>query len=156
MNNENKGNKFRNNIDLQYLTNPTNLTKFKNFIDDDVSSNMNINIEKYKKFILSCTKKLLNKEVISPEINSIFDTYIHHLINHFKFKNRNRIIQEQYKNIDNEKKTEKYNPINIEKMDINIIGKKKETKKIDLNAFVKKKKHKNKKKIIIPKKKNYD
>ena len=103
MNNENKGNKFRNNIDLQYLTNPTNLTKFKNFTDYDVSSNMNINIEKYKKFIISCTKKLLNREVISPEINSIFDTYIHHLINHFKFQNRNRIIQEQYKNIDNEK-----------------------------------------------------
>ena len=156
MNNENKGNKFRNNIDLQYLTNPTNLTKFKNFTDDDVSSNMNINIEKYKKFILSCTKKLLNKEVISPEINSIFDTYIHHLINHFKFQNRNRIIQEQYKNIDNEKKTEKYNPINIENMDIHVMGKKKETKKIDLNAFVKKKKIKKKKKKILQKKKNFD
>jgi hypothetical protein len=156
-NDENKSNKkdeFRKNIDLLYLTNRTNLMKFKKPINKEISCG--VDVKKYKKFILSCTKKLLNNELISPEINNIFDTYIYHLIRHFKFKNRNKIIQEQYKNIDNEKKIEKYNPINIEKMDINIIGKKKETKKIDLNAFVKKKKHKNKKKIIIPKKKNYD
>ena len=123
MNNKNNENnekdEFRKNIDLLYLTNPTNLIKFKKPMNDDVSSE--IDIKKYKKFILSCTKNLLNNELISPEINNIFDTYIYHLIRHFKFKNRNKIIQEQYKNIDNEKKIEKYNPINIEKMDINII-----------------------------------
>ena len=145
---------FRKNIDLMYLTNPTNLIKFKKPIKDEITSD--VDIEKYKKFILSCTKKLLEKEVISPDINNIFNTYVHHLINHFKFKNKNKIIQEQYKNIDNKKKKEEFKPIDIDKINISVIGKKKETKKIDLNAFVKKKKNKKNKKIIIPKKKIFD
>lgn len=153
MNNKKNENEFRNNVDLLYLTNPTNLINFKKPYNKEYS---NVDTEKYRKFILSCTKKILNGELISPEINNMFDTYIHHLIKHFKFKNKTRLIQEQYKNIDNKKKVEAYVPINIEKMDINVMGKKKETKKIDLNAFVKKSKNKKKKKIILPKKKNFD
>lgn len=152
MNNKNNANEFRNNVDLMYLTNSNNLTKFKK--EDNL--NENIDIEKHKTFILSCTKKLLKNEKISPEINYIFNEYAANIIKHYQFKNRTRIIQEQYKDIVTKKKSEKYVPINIEKMDINVMGKKKEVKNINLNAFVKKKKNKKKKKMILPKKQNFD
>jgi hypothetical protein len=152
MNNKKDANEFRNNIDLMYLTNSNNLTNCKK--EDNL--NVNIEVEKHKTFILSCTKKLLKNEIISPEINYIFNEYAANIIKHYQFKNRTRIIQEQYKDIITKKKSEKYVPINIEKMDINVIGKKKKVKNINLNAFVKKKKNKKKKKMILPKKQNFD
>ena len=144
-------NEFRNKVDLLYLTNPNNLLNLKKNNDDSIK-----NINKYKSFILTSTKNLLENEIISDnKVNESFKIYIKHLIEYNKFNNRKRIVQQQYNNINKEKKKEKYTPINIDQMDINIMGKK-ETKKIDLNAFVIKKKKKNKKKIIMPQKHNFN
>ena len=145
-------NEFRNNVDLLYLTNPNNLTHLK--ITENIDNIENIeNINKYKSFILTSTKKLLENEIISNKVNESFKIYVKKLIEFNKFNNRKRIVQQQYKNINKEKKNEEYIPININQMDINIIGKKK-TKKIDLNSFVKKRKKK--KNVIMPQKHSFN
>ena len=143
-------NEFRNKVDLLYLTNPNNLIHLKN-----TEKTYNIeNINKYKSFILTSTKKLLENEMISNKVNESFKIYVKNLIECNKFNNRKRIVQQQYKNINKEKKKEEYIPININQMDINIIGKKK-TKKIDLNSFVKKKRKK-KKNVVMPQKHSFN
>ena len=144
-------NKFRNKVDLLYLTNPNNLINLKETTENDYIIE---NISKYKSFILTSTKKLLENEVISNKVNESFKEYVKNLIELNKFNNRKRIVQQQYNDMNKEKKKEKYEPINIDQMDINMMGKK-ETKKIDLNAFVKKKKNK-KKKIVMPQKHNFN
>jgi hypothetical protein len=140
-------NKFRDNVDLMYLTN--DLIKYKK---DEKITNENTN-NKYNSLILSTTKKILNKEVISEKINESFQLYVNNIIEHERFKNKQQIIQQQYKNMNKEKKKKKYVPINIDQLDINMIGKK-ETKTIDLNTFLKKKKKKSK--VIMPKFFNVD
>ena len=76
------------------------------------------------------------------------------LIEYKDFTEMKNVIQQQYKDIEKEKK-KTFKSIDIGDVDINIVGKKKETKKIDLNKFVKKKKVKKKKKVIMPKKHNF-
>jgi hypothetical protein len=146
-------NEFRNNVDLLYLTNPNNFTHLKRTENIDNIENIE-NINKYKSFILTSTKKLLENEIISNKVNESFKIYVKNLIEFNKFNNRKRIVQQQYKNINKEKKNEEYIPININQMDINIIGEKK-TKKIDLNSFVKKKRKK-KKNVIMPQKHSFN
>ena len=148
-------NEFRNRIDLLYLTNPINLTNLKNSNETAEKNYIIENISEYKSFILTSTKKLLENEIISNKVNESFKAYVENLIELNKFNNRKRIIQQQYNNINKEKKKEEYKPINIDQMDINIIGKKK-TKKIDLDTFVKKKKKKKKKKVVMPQKHNFN
>ena len=153
MNNKNNSNDFRNKVDLMYLTKPNNLIQVKKDKDEDYTIK---NINKYKSYILRTTKKLLDEEMVTEKINESFKVYAENIIQHYKFNNRKRIVQQQYQNLNKEKKIEKYKPINIDEMDINIIGKKKETKKIDLNNFVKKNKVKKKKKMVIPQKHNFN
>lgn len=148
-------NEFRNRLDLLYLTNPNNLTSLKNKNEATEKDYTIENINKYKSFILTSTKKLLENEIISNKVNESFKEYVKNLIELNKFNNRKRIVQQQYNDMNKEKKKEKYEPINIDQMDINIMGKK-ETKKIDLNAFVKKKKNKKKKKVVMPQKHNFN
>tara|TARA_B100000795_G_scaffold269766_3_gene260296 strand:- start:3960 stop:4394 length:435 start_codon:yes stop_codon:yes gene_type:complete len=139
--------KFRNNIDLMYLTN--DLIKYKK---NDKIKDENIN-EKYNSLIQSSTKKLLKKEFISEKINESFQIFVNNVIENDRFVNRQQIIQQQYKNMDKEKKKKKYVPINIDQLDINMIVKK-ETKTIDLKTFLKKKKKKSK--IVMPKKHDFN
>jgi hypothetical protein len=139
--------KFRNNVDLMYLTN--DLIKYKK---NEKIKNENIN-EKYNSLIHSSTKKLLNKEFISEKINESFQIYVNNVIENNRFSNRKQIIQQQYKNMEKEKKKKKYVPINIDQLDINMIVKK-ETKTIDLKTFLKKKKKKSK--IVMPKKHDFN
>ena len=148
-------NEFRNRIDLLYLTNPNNLTSLKSNTEETEKEYIIENINQYKSFILTSTKKLLENEKISNKVNESFKVYVENLIELNKFNNRKRITQQQYNNMEKKKKKEKYKPINIDQMDINIIGKK-ETKKIDLETFVKKKKKKKKKKVIMPQKHNFN
>ena len=144
-------NEFRNKIDLLYLTNPTNLSFLKkDNYDTDVSKNKYNS--KYTSLIITSTKKILNDEIISEKVNESFKMFVNNLIEHNNFMNRKRIVQQQYNDMDKEKKHKKYNPINIEQMDINIICKS-DTKKIDLNAFVIKSKKKNN--VIMPQKHNF-
>lgn len=148
-------NEFRNRIDLLYLTNPNNLTSLKSDTEETEKEYIIENINQYKSFILTSTKKLLENEKISNKVNESFKVYVENLIELNKFNNRKRITQQQYNNMEKKKKKEKYKPINIDQMDINIIGKK-ETKKIDLDTFVKKKKKKKKNKVIMPQKHNFN
>ena len=148
-------NEFRNRIDLLYLTNPINLINLKNSNETAEKNYIIENISEYKSFILTSTKKLLENEIISNKVNESFKAYVENLIELNKFNNRKRIIQQQYNNINKEKKKEEYKPINIDQMDINIMGKK-ETKKIDLDTFVTKKKKKKKKKVVMPQKHNFN
>lgn len=148
-------NKFRNKVDLLYLTNPNNLTSLKNKNEATEKDYTIENINKYKSYILTSTKKLLENEIISNKVNESFKEYVKNLIELNKFNNRKRIVQQQYNDMNKEKNKKKYEPINIDQMDINIMGKK-DTKKIDLNAFVKKKKKKKKKKVVMPQKHNFN
>ena len=151
MNNKIKDdNEFRNNIDLMFLTNYAvinNKEKEKETYKID-------GVDNYKSFILSTTKKLIKNEFIDPKVNDSFKNFVETLIEYKNFTDKKNFIQQQYKELDKEQKKKTFKPIDIGNVDINIVCKK-ETKKIDLNTFVKKKKVKKKKNISFPKKHNF-
>tara|TARA_B100001093_G_scaffold345177_1_gene329894 strand:- start:3350 stop:3811 length:462 start_codon:yes stop_codon:yes gene_type:complete len=152
MNNKIKDdNEFRNNIDLMFLTNYAvinNKEKEKETYKID-------GINNHKTFILNTIRKLLKNEFIDSKVNDSFKIFAESLIEYKNFTEMKNVIQQQYKNLEKEKKKTTFKPIDIGELDISIVGKKKETKKIDLNKFVKKKKVKKKKKVVMPKKHNF-
>ena len=83
-------------IDLQYLTNPNQLTKIRNkkefyLIQPD-------DLEFYKKRILQTTKDMLRGEKDNG-LNKAFIEYAKTCIEHFKFTDKIELIQEEYKNL---------------------------------------------------------
>lgn len=152
-NTEKNENTFRNKVDLMYLTNANNLTKLNNDSKDTYLTKENI--EKYKASILMYTKKILNEEFITSEINNSFENYVKHIIKNEQLLNKTAIIQKQYKDINKQKKKKQYKSMNISEVDVCLLNNEKKNKTIDLTSFVKKTKHKRKHKIIIPMKQNF-
>ena len=152
MNNKIKDdNDFRNNIDLMFLTNYAVINN-----KDKKEETYKIDgIDNYKTFILNTTKKLIKNEFIDNKVNDSFKIFAETLIEYKDFTDMKNVIQQQYKDIEKNKKKKTFKPIDLGDVDISIVGKKKETKKIDLNKFVKKKKVKKKKKVVLPKKHNF-
>ena len=151
MNNKIKDdNDFRNNIDLMFLTNYAVINKDKKEETYKIDG-----IDNYKTFILNTTKKLIKNEFIDNKVNDSFKIFAETLIEYKDFTEMKNVIQQQYKDIEKDKKKKTFKPIDLGDVDISIVGKKKETKKIDLNKFVKKKKVKKKKKVVLPKKHNF-
>ena len=84
-------------IDLQYLTNPDQLTKLMQKKDlQQISRN---DLDFYKKRIFQLTKDMLRGEKINTKVNKAFVNYAQICIDHFKFTDKMELIQNDYKDI---------------------------------------------------------
>ena len=141
-----------NRIDLLYLTNPN----FKNKYNKQLMKRVNDeDIKFYRKRILQDTKDLLRGNKLGEEVNAVFDKYCGKLIDYYKFIDKKTIIQEEYKDlpIKKEKVNENFKlEIENEKL-MNKPDVVKKTIKDFIPIVVKERK---KKKMILPKQKNFD
>ena len=116
---------------------------------------MKKDVKFYRKRILQTTKEYLRGSKLTEEINNLFEEYANMLIQHYKFIDKKELIQEDYKNLPKKKETKpknfklhKENELMLKKTEIE-----KKTIKDFIPIVVKERK---KKKMIIPKKKDYD
>jgi hypothetical protein len=139
-------------VDLLYLTNPNFKIKYnkkqESFLNEE-------DVKFYRKRILQTTKDYLRGSRLTEEINNVFEEYANMLIQHYKFIDKKEMIQEDYKNLPKKKerkpknfKLKKENELMMKKTEIE-----KKTIKDFIPIVVKERK---KKKIIIPKKKDFD
>ena len=139
-------------LDLLYLTNPNFKIKYnkkqESFLNEE-------DVKFYRKRILQTTKEYLRGSKLTEEINNLFEEYANMLIQHYKFIDKKELIQEDYKNLPKKKETKpknfklhKENELMLKKTEIE-----KKTIKDFIPIVVKERK---KKKMIIPKKKDYD
>ena len=139
-------------IDLLYLTNPNFKIKYNKKNESLVNEE---DVKFYRKRILQTTKDYLRGSKLTDEINNIFEEYSNLLIQHYKFIDKKYLIQEDYKNLP-KKKIKK--PKNIQLWKENELMMKtpevvKKTIKDFIPIIVKERK---KKKLIIPKQKDFD
>ena len=84
-------------IDLQYLTNPDQLTKLKQ--KKELQQIPRNDLDFYKKRIFQLTKDMLRGEKINTKVNKAFVNYAQICIDHFKFMDKMELIQNDYKDI---------------------------------------------------------
>ena len=139
-------------IDLLYLTNPNFKLKYNKEVNKIVSEE---DVKFYRKRILQDTKDQLRGNVINENINNIFQQYTNELINHYKFIDKQKQIQEEYKDLPKkkEKKLSNFKLIDENKLMMKKPEIIKKTIKDFIPIVVKERK---KKKLIIPKQKKFD
>lgn len=139
-------------IDLLYLTNPNFKVKYNKVVTKIVDDE---DVKFYRKRILQDTKELLRGNKINEDIKYMFDRYCDELIKYYKFSDKKKLIQEEYKNLP-EKKEKKVKEFELQKEN-ELIMKKPEMIKKTIKDFipivVKQRPMKN---IILPKKKTYN
>lgn len=82
--------------DLLYFTNPYFLHNIKNQQNHDPNVN-NDELLFYKRRIFTQTRDFLNgKKSNDLELNNLFNIYVKHCIEYFKFKDKSNIIQSDY------------------------------------------------------------
>mgnify|MGYP001391732732 FL=1 len=139
-------------VDLLYLTNPNFKIKYNKkqecFLNEE-------DVKFYRKRILQTTKDYLRGSRLTEEINNIFEEYANMLIQHYKFIDKKEMIQEDYKNLPKKKESK---PKNFKlKKENELMMKKTEIEKKTIKDFIPiVVKERKKKKMIIPKKKDYD
>jgi len=139
-------------VDLLYLTNPNFKFKYnkkqESFLNEE-------DVKFYRKRILQTTKDYLRGSRLTEEINNIFEEYANMLIQHYKFIDKKEMIQEDYKNLPKKKERK---PKNFKlKQENELMMKKTEIEKKTIKDFIPiVVKERKKKKMIIPKKKNFD
>ena len=148
-----------NNIDLEYLINPTIYEKY-------VEQNNNINKEEfntdkkfYKKRIISTVKSLLKSQEPNDyheEIKTSFDAFIKNCIQYYKFIDTSDIIQNDYveysnntNNQHNQNNTKLLSEENINNITTQLLKNKDLTKIMTMDDFVEKKEVEIKQ-IILP------
>lgn len=152
-------------IDLQFLTNPTEMMKIykKDEVEPDIISEKELDF--YKIRIFNMAKKILQKKEVDKKIKYSFLDFANICIQHFKFIDASEAIQKDYREISKREKERKQkrkqktleNKSNLKKeiKKTNLIiakeRKKKENKITDLIKI--KKKNENKNKTFIPQKK---
>ena len=139
-------------IDLLYLTNPNFKVKYNKENEHIVDKE---DIKFYRKRILQDTKQHLRGEVINEDIQNVFYRYANELINHYKFIDKKKLIQEEYKDLPKKKQKK---PKNFKlKNENELLMKKPEIVKKTIKDFIPiVVKERKKKKIVIPKQKKYD
>ena len=88
-------------INLKYLMNKANYEKYA--ILNPVNSTEHAeDKEFYRKRIVNFTKEMFKATDNTKDlnINKVFESYVRHLINHFKELDRKDILQNDYKNVD--------------------------------------------------------
>ncbi len=82
-------------VDLLYLINPNFKLKYNKEVTEIVDSE---DVKFYRKRILQDTKDLLRGNNITENIQNLFDRYCDELIKYYKFIDKKKQIQEEYKN----------------------------------------------------------
>ena len=142
-------------IDLLYLTNPNHKLKY-NIKSESVNKD---DIKFYRKRILMTTKEYLREKTINEGIDNAFYNYASELIKYYKFIDKKDIIQKEYNNVKVRTKTlTKKELENFKVMEKNkLMMKRKEDTKKTIKDFIPiVVKEKKKKKMIIPKQKNFN
>tara|TARA_Y100000813_G_C24160854_1_gene352033 strand:+ start:843 stop:1334 length:492 start_codon:yes stop_codon:yes gene_type:complete len=145
-------------IDLLYLTNPNHRIKYNN-INNNQNNPSEEDIKFYRKRILTTTKDYLRGKQINESINNAFQNYATELIKHYKFIDKKEIIQKEYENVKIKTKTiTKEELANFKVMEKNeLMMKRKEDTKKTIKDFIPiVVKEKKKKKMIIPKQKEFN
>ena len=141
-----------NQLDLLYLTNPNFKIKYNKEIEKLVEEE---DVKFYRKRILQDTKDLLRGNTINEDIKNMFDRYCNELIKHYKFSDKKKEIQKEYLNLP-KKKEKKVTDFQLQKEN-ELMMKKPELVKKTIKDFIPiVVKERRKKKIILPKKKNFD
>ena len=141
-----------NQVDLLYLTNPNfkikyNKEKVRLINDEDIKF--------YRKRILQDTKEELRGNATTKDITNAFEHFAMELINYYKFIDKKKLIQEEYKNLP-KKKCKK--PGEFKLLEENeLIMKKTEMIKKTIKDFIPiVVKERSYRKMIIPQLKKYD
>ena len=139
-------------VDLLYLTNPNFKIKYNK---EKISLVKEDEVKFYRKRILQDTKDYLRGNRLTIDITSGFEHFALELINYYKFIDKKKLIQEEYKDLP-EKKAKK--PGDFKLLEENeLIMKRpdmiKKTIKDFIPIVVKERTHKN---VIIPRLKKYD
>ena len=143
-------------IDLMYLTNPNSLNKIKNIDSKDEYTKEELKSK--KKMILKITEEIIlgKRENISDDVLTSFFNYYNKILEDELLKKKVKIIQSQYEDIDKKKKKKQVVNLDVNDLDLNLLGnKEKKTKHMNLDSYVKKKNKKKKQKIHLPKKQNF-
>jgi hypothetical protein len=137
---------------LHYLTEPTLLEKINNDGKNDSQKN---EIDFYKKRIFLTTKQLLRNKKLNSSVNNAFNNYARILIQHFKIVDTNDILQEEFKNMQEQTVQSNYefkSESEIENAaNSYIIAEQKDENEGTLNNFVKTIHTKSEEKMIMPK-----
>jgi hypothetical protein len=138
--------------DLLYFTNGSIYKKKETQEIMDINNKDDIKF--YKKRIIHLTKQLLKKETkTTSEIEALFENYIKEVIEHFKFTDKKELMQKEYENLKEKKKTINKDFKMMENDQLMMKDIKEKTKTISDFAI-----HKNKKQFIYdpPKIKKYN
>ena len=140
-------------LDLLYLTNPNIMHKYTK--TQELNSIDKEELKFYRKRILMLTKDYLRGHKENTTLDNVFNSYANNLIDYFKFIDKKEIIQEDYKNIKQKKQKLDKSFKLIDENKKMMKQAKIETKTIkDFLPIVTRAKPK--KKVVIPKKKNFD
>ena len=138
-------------INLQYLTNPSEMNKLMRSKKISLLSQDDLNF--YKKRIFQLTKNMLRGQKMDTKVNKAFENYALTCIEHFKFEDKMEIIQKDYTNI-------KENSSQIKEFDLdntnNIIMKQNKPYRPKITDHIKVKSTRIVKSPIIPKKRNFN
>lgn len=117
----------------------------------------------YRKRIFNLFKEIISNnspEDMSPDVKYAYITFINSSINYFKIKDKNDLLQEEYKDIQNSDKIEDYSDTNLDKKtDIDADKLLMRSVKINmptLDKYIKKTNNKKNEKIILPKSRDVD
>jgi hypothetical protein len=141
-----------NQVDLLYLTNPNfklkyNKEKMRLISDEDVKF--------YRKRILQDTKGHLRGNTTTTDITNAFEHFAMELINYYKFIDKKKLIQEEYKNLP-KKKSRKLGEFKLLEENELIMKKPEMIKKTISDYIPIVVKERSYRKIVIPKLKTYD
>jgi hypothetical protein len=147
-----------------YFMNKHHYCKIKKKEDDKIIKRRKKEVKFYKKRIYKLIKDIIDNKEFNEELNKIMNIFIDKSIQYLKMKDRTSLIQQDYKNLNIEKKM-----VNDEKKIVNdensksqvinksniLLFKRSETKinTIEKSFGIKKKKTTN---LLIPKQKNLD
>ena len=93
-----------NDIDLMYFTNHQARKRINEKEQEDKNKISKEDKKFYKKRIIQLTKDLLKKECDNNIINASFNAYINTAIEYFKFIDKEEIMQEEYKDLEEKNK----------------------------------------------------
>ena len=144
-------------IDLMYLTNPNTLNKIKTIGQKNEYSKEEL--KEKKKIIMKITEDIIegNRCDKSSDVLLSFFSYYNKILEDEHLKKKVKVIQSQYDGIGKKKKKKQVINLDVNNLDVNLLGKKeKNSKHMNLDNYVKKKKKKVKSKIHLPKKQNFD
>jgi len=141
-------------IDLLYLTNPLIWNKYNKTLSKKCGVTEE-DIKFYRKRILMTTKNYLRGNKINGEIDGAFENYADQLVNYFKFIDKKDMVQKEYEDLPKNKSKPLQN-FKLMHQDQIIMRDKEKTKKTIKDYLPIVVKEKKRKKMIIPKQKNYD